>query len=114
MSGGSYQALRSHLSYLRLTRAEEVLAVHIEDARKGKLSHVEFLERLMAEEAEATKARRLRGRLRFAHLPVEKRLGEFDYDFQPSVDRDLIKELRTLAFLESGTHLLLMGPSQLT
>lgn len=110
MSKASYQTLRSHLSYLRLTRAEEVLAVHVEKARKDKLSHVEFLEALMAEEVEATQARRLRGRLRFAHLPVDKRLEDFDYDFQPSVDRQLIKELRTLAFLESGTHVLLMGP----
>lgn len=110
MSALSYQTLRSHLAYLRLHRAEEVLAHHLEAARKEQLSHASFLERLLAEEVEATKARRLRGRLRFAHFPVEKRLRDFDFDFQPSVDRRLVEELGQLAFLEAGTHVLLMGP----
>jgi DNA replication protein DnaC len=67
MSTTSYQKLRSHLTYLNLVRAEEVLAAHVEQARKHQLSHVTFLERLLAAEVEATIARRLRGRLRFAH-----------------------------------------------
>jgi DNA replication protein DnaC len=110
VSSASYQALRSHLAYLRLTRAEEVLASHVEAARQANLSYVGFLEALLAEEVAATAERRLRGRLRFARLPVEKRLSDFDYDFQPSVDKKLIEELKTLAFLSSGTHFLLMGP----
>jgi DNA replication protein DnaC len=110
MSTTSYQKLRSHLTYLNLVRAEEVLAAHVEQARKHQLSHVTFLERLLAAEVEATIARRLRGRLRFAHFPVEKRLDDFDFDFQPSIDKKLIMELAELSFLASGTHLLLMGP----
>lgn len=110
MNATSYQTLRSHLAYLRLTTAEAVLAEHLEHARKEGSSHVEFMERLMGEEVQATSQRRLRGRLRFAHIPVEKRLADFDYEFQPSVDRQLVEELATLAFLDSGTHCLLMGP----
>jgi DNA replication protein DnaC len=106
----SYQSVRSHLAYLKLSTAEEVLAAHIERARAEELSHVSFLEGLLAEEVAATAARRLRGRLRFAHLPVEKRLHQFDFDFQPSIDRKLVQELATLSFLAAGTHILLMGP----
>lgn len=106
----SYQTLRSHLAYLKLVRAEEILAEHLERARAEKLSHVGFLESLLAEEVQATSARRLRGRLRFAHLPVEKRLQDFDFDFQPSIDRKIVQELATLSFLHAGTHVLLMGP----
>jgi DNA replication protein DnaC len=106
----SYETLRAHLSYLRLTRAEEVLAVHVEAARQQRLSHVGFLERLLKEEVEATQARRLRGRLRFSHLPLEKRVTDFDFDFQPSIDRKMIEELAGLAFVEAGTHCLFMGP----
>lgn len=110
MTRASYETLRAHLSYLRMTRAEEVLAAHIESARKHKLSHVTFLERLLKEEVDATQARRLRGRLRFSHLPVDKRLADFDFDFQPSIDRKMVEELAGLAFLEAGTHCLFMGP----
>lgn len=110
MTRASYETLRAHLSYLRLTRAEELLAAHIEAARKDKLSHVVFLERLLKEEVDATHARRLRGRLRFSHLPVEKRIKDFDFDFQPSIDRKMVEELASLAFLQAGTHCLFMGP----
>lgn len=110
MNATSYQTLRSHLAYLRLSTAEAVLAEQLERARREQFSHVEFLEHLMAEEVKATSERRLRGRLRFARIPVEKRLSDFDYEFQPSVDRKLVEELATLAFLDAGTHCLLMGP----
>ncbi|MGH7641470.1 MAG: ATP-binding protein [Candidatus Dormibacteria bacterium] len=35
---------------------------------------------------EGTTARRLRGRLRWAHYPVHKTLADFDFDFQPHLD----------------------------
>jgi DNA replication protein DnaC len=109
-AAASYQTLRGHLAYLKLTRAEEVLAAHLEAARAQRLSHVAFLEALLGEEVTATRERRHRARLRFAHFPVEKHLADFDYDFQPSVDRALVEELATLAFLDAGTHALFMGP----
>ena len=109
-AAASYQTLRGHLAYLKLTRAEEVLAAHLEAARAQQLSHVAFLEALLGEEVTATRERRHRARLRFAHFPVTKRLADFDYDFQPSVDRALVEELATLAFLDAGTHALFMGP----
>jgi DNA replication protein DnaC len=109
-AAGSYQTLRGHLAYLKLSRAEEVLAAHLEAARAQQLSHVGFLEALLGEEVAATRERRHRARLRFAHFPVTKHLRDFDYDFQPSVDRKLVEELATLAFLDAGTHTLFMGP----
>jgi IstB-like ATP binding protein len=109
-AAASYQTLRGHLAYLKLTRAEEVLAAHLEAARAQQLSHVAFLEGLLAEEVAATRDRRHRARLRFAHFPVTKHLADFDFDFQPSVDRRLVEELATLAFLDAGTHALFMGP----
>ncbi len=33
------------------------------------------------------------GRLRFAHYPLDKRLEQFEFDFQPSIDRAVIAEL---------------------
>jgi len=65
-----YQKLRGHLHYLRLEAAAEALPQELERARKEKLSHTAFLEHLLAIEVEATEARRLAGRLRFASLPA--------------------------------------------
>lgn len=56
-------------AYLGLSTASEELAPALDRANKLKVSAVEVLEDLMAKEkeAEATRARRLAGRLRFAH-----------------------------------------------
>lgn len=105
-----YQKLRQHLHYLRLEAAAEALPQELERARKGKLSHTAFLERLLAIEVSATEARRLAGRLRFASLPAPWTLEDFDFDAQPALDRKLVDELATLRFVEEAANVLLVGP----
>jgi DNA replication protein DnaC len=56
-------------------------------------------ERLLELEVEATQARRLRGRLRWAHSPVHKTHSDCDFDFQPHLDRHVVSELSTLRFV---------------
>ncbi len=106
----AYQRLREHLAYLGLSTAAEELAPALDRATRQKLSAVEVLEDLLAKEAEATRARRLHGRLRFAHYPLRKTLAEFEFDYQPSVDRKVVGELSTLAFVEERRNVLLLGP----
>ena len=68
------------------------------------------LEQLLSIEVDATEARRLAGRLRFACLPTPASLDDFDYDAAPGIDRALIDELGTCRFLETATNVLLIGP----
>jgi DNA replication protein DnaC len=106
----TYQRLRSHLAYLKLTTAAEVLAARLDHAQQAKPSYTAFLEDLLGTEVEATERRRLAGRLRFAHFPVDKRLEDFDFDAQPGVDRQLVEELATLRFVEERANVLMVGP----
>lgn len=105
-----YQRLRGHLAYLRLTAAAEALAPELDRAAQEKLSHSAFLDRLLGVEVEATEARRLSGRQRFACLPAPWRLEDIDFDAQPKLDRRLIEELATLRFIEEAANVLLIGP----
>jgi DNA replication protein DnaC len=105
-----YQQLRGHLAALKLHTAAEALPAVLDRAAAEKLSLTATLERLLALEVEATEARRLAGRLRFASLPTPATLEEFDYDAQPAADRVLITELATCHYLESATNVLLIGP----
>jgi DNA replication protein DnaC len=106
----AYQRLREHLAYLGLATAAEELAPALERGTQQKLAAVEVLEDLMAKEAEATRARRLHGRLRFAHYPLRKTLQDFEFDYQPSIDRAAVSELSTLRFVEERRNVLLLGP----
>lgn len=68
------------------------------------------LEKLLEIEVEATEARKLSSRLRFACLPEPWTLNDFDFAAQPGVDEKLIRDLATLRFLDNASNVLLVGP----
>jgi DNA replication protein DnaC len=105
-----YQRARSHLAFLRLAAAAEALPAELEFAAAQKLGHTDFLERLLEVEVTATEARRRISLERFASLPSPFRLGDFDFDAQPSIDKKLVNELATLRFVEDATNVLFIGP----
>lgn len=105
-----YQHVRSHLAYLKLTAAAEALPGELDAAAKSKLSHTEFLARLLDVEVDATEARRHAGRLRFANFPAPWRLEDFDFSAQPSVDQALIRDLASCRYAEDATNVLFIGP----
>ena len=66
---GLYEQLKDDLGYLKLVRAAEVLPSLLDRARDQQLTHAQFLAELLAEEAAATRNRRMAARLRFATFP---------------------------------------------
>jgi DNA replication protein DnaC len=106
----TYQQLRSHLAYLKLTALAEQLPAALEHAEKDKPGYTQFLADLLELEVTASEQRRLQGRLRFANFPHAKTLEEFDYTAQPTLDRSLVEELSTLRFIEEKANALLIGP----
>jgi DNA replication protein DnaC len=106
----TYQRLRGHLAALRLQAAAEALPAELERATAEPTGHTAFLERLLAVEVAAAEARRQASLARFACLPAPWRLGDFDFDAQPSVDRKLVAELASLRFVAEHGNVLLIGP----
>jgi DNA replication protein DnaC len=78
--------------------------------RREKLGYLEFLGRLLAAELEERRERKIDMLTRFAGFPYRKSLEQFDFEFQPTVDRRLIRDLATLRFLEHGENILIVGP----
>ena len=105
-----YQQLRGHLATLKLTAVAEHLPGVLAQAEAEQWSMTATLEHLLAREVEATEARKLAGRLRFASLPTPATLADFDFDAAPSVDKKLVDELAPSRYLESATNVLLIGP----
>ena len=70
------------------------------------------LEHLLAREVEATEARKLAGRLRFASLPTPATLADFDFDAAPGIRKPHLLSLAAGDdWIESGGNLLLFGQS---
>lgn len=106
---GLYEQIKDDLGYLGLKRAAEVFAPLGDDAREHDWTHLEYLAALLAEETTATRNRRLAARLRYAKFPFHKTVEDFDFDFQPSVDRKLVEDLAALRYVDENRPVLFLG-----
>ena len=109
MTAGLYEQIKADLGYLHLDAAATTFAVLAEQARTKNWTHIEFLARLVAEQATADRDRRLAARLRYARFPYRRRLTDFDFEFQPSVERKLVEDLATLRFIDENRPILFLG-----
>jgi DNA replication protein DnaC len=48
--------------------------------------------------------------MRLAGFPIEKRLNDFDFKFQPSIDRASIRELASMRFIHNVENVVFLGP----
>ena len=106
---GLYETLKANLDYLQWPRAAECFAALADVAKDDGHGHVEYLAAVVAEQAAATQNRRLAARLRFARFPYHRTLADFDFAFQPSVDRKLVEDLATLRFIEEQRPVVFLG-----
>jgi DNA replication protein DnaC len=106
---GVYEQLKDDLGYLQLGRAAERFAVLAEQAKSEGWSHVDFLAKVMAEQVSATTNRRLAARMRYARFPYRRTVEEFDFEFQPTLDKKLVADLASLRFIAENRPLLFLG-----
>lgn len=76
-----------------------------DDTRMG---YYEFIHNIVQAEAAAKKQRRIEYLIKNSRLPQPlKMLADFDFDFQPKLDRRLIMDLASLQFLDRNQSILL-------
>jgi len=101
--------LETQLKSFRLSGMAKTLATRMKQAESGNLSYTEFLGLLLEDEAN-TRADNKRLRMfKSAKLPFEKGLEDFDFTFQPSINKREIIELATCQFLKAKKNILFIG-----
>jgi len=101
---------RQALVDLGLGVAAERLHERLSEAVREGWSHQAFLERLLGDERQAREERRIQVGLRNSGLPIGMTLENFDFGFQPSVDKARIETLATCAWIAAAETLLIQGP----
>jgi DNA replication protein DnaC len=101
---------REKLARLGLAHAAEALARELSEAVQHNRTAHQVLDRLLAHELAQRDERRVRTSLRLSGLPPGMTPGEFDFAFQPSVERRQIEALATCAFVREHTTLPVQGP----
>jgi DNA replication protein DnaC len=81
-----------------------------EQASKRELNYKEFLAEALELEWQGRHIRGVESRLSQARFPWVKTLEQFDFSFQPSIDRKVIRDLSGLSFVERAENVVLLGP----
>ena len=110
-TSNTYEA-KAHdgLDRLGLSVAAEHLDGAAQRAAAEQWSYSHFLGYLLDGELQDRHRRTVELNLKFARLPYHKRLEDFDFSAQPSIDRRVIDELATGRFLHEGRSICLLGP----
>ena len=110
MNGLVYEHLHHNLKLLKLTTFESILDNYLELAAKEGQSTIEIIDYLIDQELQSKDARSQAHRTRIAGFPVEKRLEDFKFDCQPSLDQAVIKEIASLRFIHNAENIVFLGP----
>ena len=81
-----------------------------EQASKKDLGYKEFLIEVLQTEWKGRHQKGVEARLKLARFPWVKSLEQFDFAFQPSVDRKVVRELAGLGFVDRAENVILLGP----
>jgi DNA replication protein DnaC len=98
------------LSKLKMDHLEAQLDAVCEQAAQRELDYKTFLSQALETEWQGRYRRGIEARLRQARFPWIKTLEQFDFDFQPSLDRKQVRELAGLSFVERAHNVIVLGP----
>lgn len=98
------------LKQLRLSHIAENLQQRNRESIERKLSYPEFLALLLQDELLGRDNRKLRARMKRAHISGDKTLESFDFDFNPKINRAQIVELAACRFIAEKVPVLIVGP----
>ncbi|OQX37461.1 MAG: AAA family ATPase [Oceanospirillales bacterium LUC14_002_19_P2] len=98
------------MTRLKLEYLPDALDTLCEQASKQELNYREFLETVFSAEWAGRHQKGLDGRIKQARLPWLKTLEQFDFSFQPFIDRKVVRELAGLGFVERAENVVLLGP----
>lgn len=99
------------LRELRLSGMLESLEERAALAQEQQLSPVEFLALLLEDELERRHQHRFQLRQQQAGFDSLQTLADFDFAAVPSLDRSLVRELATCAFIRAKENWLVCGPT---
>ncbi len=96
--------------YLGLKLLAEEYRQIVDRANENMVGYYEFISGIVQAEAAARHERHIEYLVRGSRLPQPcKLLADFDFDFQPKLNRKLIMELASLRFIEKGESILFLG-----
>lgn len=102
--------LEGLMEKLKMETLAPQLDAILEQAAKRDLGYREFLTEVLQTEWSGRNLKTTEGRMRLARFPWIKTLEAFDFSFQPSIDRKVMRELSGLSFVGRAECVIFLGP----
>ena len=105
----NYNKLLNNLDDLKLTAVKANLPNYIDMVTNKDKSFIDALYELTEKEKSSRNERLLNNSVKTAGFPFFKRVNDYDFSFQPSIDKEEINDLISLRFIENNENILLVG-----
>lgn len=103
--------LKKQLKELRLKSVLENVDVRIRQAIEDKSSYLNFLSTLIQDEIDNRRFEKHQRRLKQAAFKKLKYLKDFDYSFNPEINKQAIMQLETCDFIQRSENVIICGPT---
>ena len=98
-----------NLNILKLDKMSECLSEYTDKVNSEKIPFIDALYDLTKLEIINKAERASQFNIRIAHFPYDRTFDDFDFSFQPSINREQMMELSSLRFIEEKKNILLIG-----
>jgi DNA replication protein DnaC len=98
------------LKQLRLSGIMDSIESRNRQAIEKKMSYMDFLAMIITDEIARRNQKKLASALRRANFRNQKTLEEFDFTFNPNINRSLIMDLATCRFITEKVCVFIIGP----
>ena len=105
-----YERVHEMLKEMHLDGIEKVLDSSAQKWSEKNSDVFELIEELLNSQIKSDEEKKYTMRLRYSGLPFHKKIEDFDFTFQPSIDVKQIKELETLRFMYEKDNVIFLGP----
>jgi DNA replication protein DnaC len=104
----SYEKVHEYLSRLGLTTIENTIDSYLESSHERPF--MEIFDHLLSEELKHKISRKTENMLKWSGFPFHKTMDDFDFSFQPSIDRSVIDDLMTMRYIHNTENVVFLGP----
>ena len=105
----NYIKLTNNLEVLKLDGIRDKIDEYIDLINDGKITVVDALYDLTEREIKLREQRAMSSCVKVANFPFIKTFDDFDFSFQPSINRDKVLDLKNLRFIENHENILFIG-----
>ena len=104
----SYERVHEYLSKLGMTTMESIIDSYLETSHDKSV--IDILDHLLSEELRHKLSKKTENMLNWSGFPFRKTMDDFDFSFQPSIDRSTMDDLMTMRYVHNNENVVFLGP----